>query len=121
MNDYIMVDGYRYKTLTNWVPYEDRPMTIKRLMSGGADVTFGPATYKYWRGTICVDVSPANLYGGVSEFKASYRKASSVEFVDHFGETHQVVIDRGIDERSLSPMWSAPENTINVNVTLVKL
>ena len=119
MNNYITLDGFRYKTLTNWMPYEERPVTM--LFSGRTDVTFGPASYKFWKGSVAVDVTPSEFYGGIDDLKTTYRKPSSLQYFDHLGEEYTVVIDRGIDEKSLSPMWTSPENSINVTLTLIKI
>lgn len=121
MRNYITLDGLRYHTSLNWAPFEERPMVARRLLSGRTNVTFGPVTYSSWRGHISADVTPKPLFGDVDTLRTTYKKLSSVEFVDHFGNAHEVVVDRGVDEKSASPMWTASDNTVEVNVVLIKI
>jgi hypothetical protein len=121
MNDYITLDGKKYHTSTNWLPSNSRSMTARRLLSGATNVTWGPATYKSWNGNIVVDVTPAAGFGTIADLRAAYETTSALTYVDHYEGIYSVVMDRGVDERSLSPMWTAPDNTINVTVTLIKI
>ena len=122
MNDYIILDGKQYATAAdNWTPYEDRPLTIRRLLSGASNVTFGPATFTTWRGIIIVDVTPRAGFGSVDDLRTTYRKRTALSFTDHYGDAFSVVIDRAVDEKSLSPMWTAVDNTFRINATLIKL
>jgi hypothetical protein len=122
MNDYITLDGKRYRTVhENWAPLEERPMVVRRLLSGRSDVTWGPATFPGWRGQVAVEVGSQAPFGNINDFRASYRKRTALDFIDHYGASYSVVIERSVDERSLSPMWDAPDNVIKVNVTLLKV
>ena len=122
MNDYIILDGKHYRTAhENWEPSEDRPMIIKRLMSGASNVTFGPATFTGWRGIVMVDVGAQAPFGTIDDFRTTYRKRTSLSFTDHYGTVHSVVIDKTVGERSISPMWTATDNVFKVSVSLVKL
>lgn len=122
MNDYIILDGYKYHTAAeNWEPNEERPMVIRRLMSGSSNVTFGPATFTGWRGIVLVDVSPAGGFGSIDNMRTTYRKRQVLDFTDHYGNSCSVVIDRGVGEKSISPMWTAVDNAFRVNLSLVKL
>jgi hypothetical protein len=122
MNDYITLDGYKYRTAAeNWEPNEERPMVIRRLMSGSSNVTFGPATFTGWRGIILVDVTPAAGFGSVDNMRATYRLRSQLGFTDHYGNSYNVVIDRAVGEKSISPMWTAVDNVFRINLSLVKL
>jgi hypothetical protein len=122
MNDYITLDGKRYRTAAeSWEPNEERPLIIRRLMSGNTNVTFGPATFTGWRGVVCVDVTPAANFGSVDDLRATYRKRQSLSFTDHYGTNYTVVIDRAVNEKSLSPVWTAVDNVFRLNMSLVKL
>jgi hypothetical protein len=122
MNDYIILDGKRYRTAADsWEPTEERPMVVRRLMSGGSSVTFGPATFRGWRGVVMVDVGAQDPFGTIDEFRATYRKRQALSFTDHYGASHSVVIDRAVGEKSISPMWTATDNTFRVNLALLKL
>ena len=122
MNNYITLDGFRYHTAAeNWVPLEDRPQVIRRLLSGSSNVTFGPATFTMWKGTIMADVTPQALFGSIEDLRTTYKKRQSLSFADHYGDAFTVVIDRSVDPRSLAPNWEQTDNTFKVNVTLIKL
>ena len=122
MNDYIILDGKRYRTAAeSWEPNEERPMVVRRLMSGASNVTFGPATFAGWRGIILVDVTPQASFGTIDDMRATYRKRQALTFTDHYGNSHSVVIDRAVGEKSISPMWTAVDNTFRINTSLIKL
>jgi hypothetical protein len=122
MNDYITLDGKRYHTAADsWEPNEERPLTVRRLMSGNTNVTFGPATFTGWRGVVAVEVGAQAPFGNIDDFRATYRKRSALTFMDHYGDDYSVVIDRAVGEKSISPMWTAIDNVFRVNITLVKL
>ena len=122
MNDYIILDGYKYRTAAeNWEPNEERPMIVRRLLSGATNGTFGPATFRGWRGTVLVDVTPGVEFGSIDDMRKTYRKREILNFTDHYGVAHSVVIDRGVGEKSISPMWTAVDNTFRINLTLVKV
>ena len=122
MNDYIVLDGKRYRTAAEaWEPNEERPMIIRRLMSGGSNVTFGPATFTGWRGVVCVEVGAIAPFGTITDFRTTYRKRSALTFIDHYGTSYNVVIDRAVGEKSISPNWTATDNVFRVNLALIKL
>jgi hypothetical protein len=121
MNNYITLDGYKYATGVSWLPTEDRPMVIKRLFSGGTNVTFGPASYKGWKGSIMVDATPKPGYGSIENIRTTYRKLSGISFTDHLDNTCTVVMDRSVSEKSLSPMWTAEDNSTSIIVALIKI
>jgi hypothetical protein len=122
MRDYIILNGLKFRTAAeNWEPNEERPMVIRRLMSGGSNVTFGPSTFTGWRGTVLVDVTPAPDFGSIDHMRITYRLRQALEFLDHYGNEYQVVIDRGVGEKSISPMWTAVDNVFRINLSLVKL
>jgi hypothetical protein len=122
MNSYITLDGKRYHTAAdNWEPNEERPLVIRRLLSGSSNVTFGPATFTGWRGVVTVDVGAQAPFGNIDDLRTTYRKRQTLVFVDHYGTSYTVVIDRAVGEKSLSPMWTAVDNVFRINLSLVKL
>jgi hypothetical protein len=122
MNDYITLDGKQYRTAhETWEPNEERPMTVRRLMSGGTNVTFGPNTFTGWGGTVMADVSAVAPFGTPTDLRTTYKKRSALSFIDHYGNSHSVVIDRRVGEKSISPMHDAPDNTFRMNLALIKL
>ena len=122
MNDFISLDGKRYRCAADqWEPNEERPMVIRRLMSGNSNVTFGPATFTGWRGVVNVEVGAVAPFGTIDDMRATYRKRQALAFIDHYGNNYSVVIDRSVGERSLSPKWTAVDNIFKINLSLVKL
>ena len=123
MNDYIELDGFKYRTAAdNWEPNEERPMVIRRLMSGNTNVTFGPATFTGWRGIVLVPTQTAAPgFGDVENLRTTYRKRSVLSFADHYGNDFNVVIDRSVGEKSISPMWTAVDNVFRINLSRVKI
>jgi hypothetical protein len=122
MNDYVTLDGKRYRTAhDDWAPNEDRPMVIRRLMSGSQKVTFGPATFTGWSLTLMADVGAQAPYGTPDDLRTTYKKRTVLIYLDHFENEHDVVIDRRVGEKSLSPKHDAPDNTFRMPMTLIKL
>ena len=122
MNSYITLDGKKYAALHGeWNPSTDRPVVFKRLLSGSTNVTFGPASNKRWRGKLVAAVTPQTGYGSIGDLRTTYEKLTALTFVDHYGNSHSVIIDRGVDEGSKTPVWDSPENKMHVNLTLVAL
>ena len=122
MNEYITLDGYKYSAIHGqWTPNTDRPVVVRRLLSGAANVTFGPANVKRWQGTMNAAVTPKTGYGSISDLRATYEKHSALVFVDHYGGTHNVIIDRSVDESSVVPDWAAASNKMHVQISLVKV
>jgi hypothetical protein len=122
MNAYITLDGKQYAAPHGqWAPATERPVVVRRLLSGGANVTFGPANMKRWQGTLIAAVTPETGYGSVTDLRATYEKLSSLTFTDHYGNSFNVIIDRSVDESSRVPNWDSPENKMYVKVMLVKV
>ena len=122
MNDYVTLDGKKYPTIHGqWTPSTDRPVVIRRLLSGSTNVTFGPASAKRWRGTLKAAVTPEVGYGSIDDIRTTYEKMESLTFVDHYGNTHSVIIDRAVDEGSNVPKWDSPENKMHIKLTVIKL
>jgi hypothetical protein len=122
MNDYVTLDGKKYPTIHGqWTPSTDRPVVIRRLLSGSTNVTFGPASNKRWRGTLKAAVTPETGYGSIDDLRTTYERMESLTFTDHYGNTHSVIIDRAVDEGSNVPKWDSPENKMLVKLTVIKL
>ena len=122
MNDYIILDSKRYRVAhESWEPNEERPMVVRRLMSGGTTVTFGPATFTGWNGIVMADVGAVAPFGTPADLRTTYKKRTLLSFTDHFGAVHTVVIDRRVGEKSISPKHDASDNTIRMNLALIKV
>ncbi len=123
MNDYIVLDAFKYRTThKQWQPIVDRPVIIKKLLSGARNVTFGPAMKPIWMGAVRAPVATEEVgFGTIDDLRATYYKLVSIQFTDHYGTTATVVLDRRVNENSFSPKWDATSNMFEVNLTVVSL
>ncbi len=123
MNDYIVLDGFKYRTThKQWMPMIDRPVLIKKLLSGARNVTFGPAMKPIWQGAVrAVAANPEPGFGTIDDLRATYNKLVSVAFSDHYGSAYTVALDRRVNENSFSPQWDAASNLFEVNLTVVAI
>lgn len=122
MNDYIVLDGLKYRTThKQWQPMIDRPVAIKKLLSGARNVTFGPLMKPIWQGAVRAAVTPETGFGSIDDLRTTYNKLSSLTFEDHYGDAYTVVLDRRVNESSFTPKWDGTENKFEVNLTVVAL
>ena len=122
MNAYVVLDNKKYSAPHGqWSPNTDRPVVVRRLLSGNTNVTFGPAPIKRWQGQLNASVAPAAGFGSIEDLRATCAKLSALSFTDHYGEVMSVVIDRSVGEESLTPVWDGIENKFKVTLTLLEL
>ena len=122
MNDYIVLDGKKYTTThKQWQPMIDRPVVIKKLLSGTRNVTFGPTMKPIWQGAVRAAVTPEAGFGSIDDLRTTYYKLESLSFTDHYGDNFTVVLDRRVNEASFSPKWDGAENKFEVSLTIVAL
>ena len=123
MNDYIVLDGKKYRTThKQWQPAIDRPVVIKKLLSGARNVTFGPAMKPVWQGAVrAVAANPDTGFGTIDDLRTTYYKLSSLAFQDHYGAAYTVVLDRRVNEASFTPKWDAASNIFEVVLAVVAL
>ncbi len=120
MNDYIVLDGLKYRTThKQWQPQIDRSVVIKKLLSGARNVTFGPVMKPIWAGAVRAPVTPEAGFGSIEDLRTTYYKLAAVAFEDHYGTAYTVVLDRRVNENSFSPKWDAASNMFEVNLTVV--
>ena len=67
------------------------------------------------------DVGAQAPFGTPADLRTTYKKRTALTFIDHYGATHSVVIDRRVGEKSISPVHDAPDNTFRMNLALIKL
>ena len=65
--------------------------------------------------------TPATGYGTIDDLRATYAKLSTLTFIDHYGTSHTIVMDKRIGEQSLTPKWDSANNYFQVNVNLVEI
>lgn len=121
MNNYVTFDGKKYSTTQRkWEPVRVLPGTDRRTLSGSADVTYGPAPWKEWRGEFrAYTASPPTGWGSIADLRTSLEKRSGVTFIDHFGGSYTVHAHGNFVEQSPSPNWVQADSRIFVTVRLV--
>lgn len=122
MNNYITLDGLRYKTPWKaWGPPTIvNPGTVRLMLNGSLDATYGQGTVYTWTGEIIGPAIPeAGEYGDIDDLLASLREKNGLSFTDHLGNAFTVYVRGEIKQRSMSPVWNSEENEIYVNVTLM--
>lgn len=122
MNNYITLNGKRYKTNSDtWTPpTQQRPVQVKKLWSGKNDVTFGPASIVEWSGDVIAPVVPDGPeYGSVVDLRTAYSLLQPLSFIDHYGVSYTVVLAGSIAERSKTPVWDGASNSFLVPIILV--
>ena len=119
MNNYITLDGKKYKTTAkSWKPSVIIPNTIRFNLDGSLDATFGPATIYQFDGTIMAPVTAPTGYGSVDNLRASLQKRQILTFIDHYNTTYSIV-STNYTEYSLSPKWDNTTNEIGFAVQLI--
>ena len=123
MNDYITLDGKKYTTVhKQWAPFPERPVVLKKLLSGGRNVTFGPSVTNQLQGAIlAAGADPETGFGTINDLRATYAKLTTLSFIDHYGAASTVVIGPKVNENSITPKWDAASNKFQVMVSLVIL
>ena len=120
MNDYIILDGLKYRTpARSWAPAEHKPASVKSTLLGEVDATYGSTTTVEWRGEIAAPVTaPGTGWGTIADLRLSLKKRLALSFTDHYGTTRTVHVLGPFPERSLSAKWDSPSNTIYKTVQI---
>ena len=121
MNNYIVLDGYKYATHAgNWREEKTKPATERYTLTGVVDVTYGPATPHAWVGEIIApNTARAAGWGTITELEATLAKKQAVSFTDHFGNLGSVHVLGPHTKRSLMNDWEADSNLYYIMVRLV--
>jgi len=124
---YIILDGYRYKTLAKqWRPVINRPATPRLTLLGNMEATFGTEALMRWDGMISVkhgDAAPGaadgTLEGNIFTLRATIRKRQALAFTDHNGTLYgEAVLTGPFDEQSLVNVWNSSSNKYFVRVMI---
>ena len=121
MNNYIILDGYKYATVANnWNPIKDKPSTVRYTLSGNLDITYSSASPVSWEGEIAGPVTARDVdWGTIDTLRASLAKKVALDYQDHYGDTYTVHSVAEEKQRSLMPVWDDPNNVIYIQVQLV--
>jgi len=121
MNNYITLDSKKYFTHgKSWHPEPITPQTVRVMLNGNLDVTYGAGSLQIWVGEIEGHVtSPGSGYGTIADLRTSLLKKQTLSFTDHYGTTYTVAAQGPFAERSLSVKWDGTGNVIFVKTRLI--
>lgn len=124
---YIILDGYRYKTLSKqWRPAITRPASPRLTLLGNLETTFGVGALKRWAGLISVphgetapEPADGSQFGNIVSLRDTLIKRSALTFVDHNGITYsEAVLTGPFEEESLVSVWNSATNKYFVQVQI---
>jgi hypothetical protein len=123
---YVILDGYRYKTLAKqWRPAALRAATARLTLQGNLEATFGVGALKRWEGLISTphgETAPGaadgTLYGNIVTLRASLQKLQTLPFTDHTGAAYTVVAIGPFGEQTIQNVWDAASNKYFIQVQL---
>jgi hypothetical protein len=124
MNDYVMLDGNKYKAIFGqWAPERAKPSKIRMTLSGGVDAVYGPGVFKRWAGVLIAVNDPVKIadgFGSREDLEAAYDKARDVAFVDHEGDAYNVHMMGTLKQRQLTPVTDSDNNRFHYSISMVK-
>jgi hypothetical protein len=125
MNDYVTLDGNKYKApFGQWDPEVEKPSSVRLTLGGSIDVTYGPGIVDVWDGFLKTTNDPteqSNGFGSPDDLDTTYRKTQTVSFTDHHGDSYTVHIVGRKKQKSNTPDWEGEGTSIYYSVTLVKV
>ncbi len=121
MNNYIVLDSYRYLTKTTWVPLTAKPASVRYNLSGTTDVTYGPAVPVEWAGQVIAPVTRAGAqWGTIDDLRVTLAKRQALDFYDHYDAYYSVHVLGQFIEESLMTMWDDVLNEFWIPIQLIK-
>ena len=120
MNEYIKLDGYKYRTSSKtWKPQIMFMSTSQVLFNGDLDTTFSSETLYLFSGEIVVHNNELDAtYGTLELLKATLLKTAHIDLQDHYGNLYEVIAMGDIPERGFSPNWDSLNTNMYVTVQL---
>ncbi len=124
---YIILDGYRYKTLAKgWTPQTLRPATPRLTLLGDMEATFGAGALAKWEGLITVphgevpiNPSDGTQYGTIYTLRNTLKKSQQVAFTDHNGKVYsEAVLTGPFNEQSAINIWNSASNRYLVTLQI---
>lgn len=120
-NPYIELDGKKYVCLHGrWNKAKSKPSRERQTLSGSVDITYGPAVFTVWEGSIRAYVTPQVGYGTPTELELTYNKKESVPFIDHDAGAYTVHFIGELVGDSFLPMYDSASNSFVYKIKLVK-
>ncbi len=123
MNDYVILDGYRYAApFLQFEPKRTVPQRQRYTLGGTLDVTYGPASPLVWEGKLKVPVTPtdSDVWGDIGQFRLSIVKKEALAFTDHLGDVYTVHVSGIQHEVPKIPVIDSAENTFYIPIKLTR-
>lgn len=124
MNDYVMLDGNKYKAMFGqWSPELAKPSKVRMTLSGSPDVTYGPGVFTRWAGMLITYADPTQIadgFGSRFDLENTYSKGREVAFTDHEGNSYNVHFVGTLKRKQLTPVTDSVNNRFFFSVALVK-
>jgi hypothetical protein len=124
MNDYVTLDGYKYRTVFGqWTPVFNKPTTVRYPADGTLDVNYGETTYREWAGLFSAPITSEGVgWGTYTTLKASILKNENLSYIDHEDATvHSVAILGGFEVKSRTPDLYGASNKLYMMMRLLKV
>lgn len=123
MNDYVILDGYRYAApFMQFEPRRQVPQRQKYTLGGTLDVTYGPANPLFWEGKLKVPVSvtDSDVYGDIGQFRLTIVKKIALAFTDHEGDVFTIHLSGVHHELPKVPVVDSVQNTYYIPVRITR-
>ena len=122
MNNYIVLDGYRYRVpFGSWKVRQRKPFSERYTAGGNLDMTYGPATPYEWEGKIIGPVTPDDeSWGSIHDLRLTLAKREALAMTDHHDVDFTVHLLGPFTEETMSPKEDAPTNEFRIDVRIVK-
>ena len=116
-NKYVTFDSFLYAA-TKLTKQIEPAITVRRVLSGAADTTWGPGTPTGFEVALQADVTPGEGYGDPGDLDTTLAKREVLSFIDLMGATYDVVVLGPITRRSVSPVEDDPANAVEYSFGL---
>jgi len=123
MNDYVILDGYRYAApFMQFEPRRRKPARVRYTLGGTLDVTYGPAVPLLWQGKLKVPVQPtdSDVYGDIDQFRITAVTKTALAYTDHLGDVYSVHLLGEFHELPKLPVIDSTTNVYYIPVTIVR-
>ncbi len=123
MNDYVVLDGYRYAA--PFMQFEAKrqvPQRQRYTLGGTLDVTYGPAEPLVWEGKLKVPVQPtdSDVWGDIGQFRLTIVKKMALDFIDHLGDVYTIHLSGVHHELPKVPVIDSAENVFYIPVRITR-
>lgn len=95
MNNYVTIDGKKYKVVS---PYYSKPpdkaITVRPTVDGSVDRVHGPTIWRYAMVLRVVHANPASGYGTLADLVSSFTEQNDITFIDVDGTSYTAIFEK---------------------------